>query len=165
MIVFSYIGDVTNRIMLGCSVLVTMLICSHSLAQKRSIPKKARPMLTISHPVSKIRVILDQPAFVANDIHDSAWRRVIIYLPDKTTRIIKIKSDMSGYMLESDERKLWSPDGRYLAVWLTYGILNKDQFSGMRIVFIDLKKGEETDTIVEDGFSITSYDFKVWPLK
>lgn len=148
-------------------LMLTLALLANSplLAQKRNTLRKARPTLNVSNSVSKIRVVFDQPAFINKPFVQSAWRRITIYLPDKTTKVIKTNNDMDGYMYDTDESKLWSPDGQLLAVWLVYGILSKEKFSGMRITFIDLKKGAEADSIVEDGFSTTSYGFKAWQPK
>ena len=155
---------INNRLPVTASLLITLLFnASFSLGQPRRLsPKKAKPMLTLTHPVSGIKVVFDDPAFIGEPLDYSAWKKLSIYLPGQAKPLILETDEDSGYMVNDNEEEQWSPDGTYMTVWDTYSIINKDEFSGQRIAFISLKDATEVRFYSKKGSGVSTDNFRGW---
>lgn len=149
-----------------CLLLLLVVLVWHNsplLAQSRHrAAKKPRTMLTLTNPVSGIKVIFHDPAFINQPFHDSAWQKLSIYLPGQSKPLTMRAEEGSGYMINSDNEEQWSPDGKYMTVWDTYGILDKDHFSGQRIIFVNLELGSNTGFWTRKGSPVTTDSFRGW---
>lgn len=152
-----------NRLRGILLLLIVLLNAVPSLGQSRRLPaKKAKPMLTLTNPISGIKVVFDDPAFIDDDLDESAWKRIRIYLPGETQPKILRTESTSGYMLNDDPEEQWSPDGTYMSVWDTYNITGKNEFTGQRIVFVSLKHGVEAGFSTKEGRYVSTDNFRGW---
>lgn len=144
-------------------LIVLLLNVSLSLGQSRRVPaKKAKPMLTLTHPISGIKVVFHDPVFINDALDESAWKRISIYLPGEAQPKTMQAQTASGYMLNGNSERRWSPDGRYMSVWDTYNITGKNEFTGQRIIFVSLKHGAEAGFFTKEGYAVSTDSFRGW---
>ncbi len=125
-------------------------------------PKNTNPTITLTNPVSGIKLTFHNPAFVETPVNNSAWKELTIHTKDDT---FTIKApDQTGYMINnaSNFRQFWSPDGQYISLYRVYGIVSKEKFSGMALMFMALSYGEAVDFTTRTGTSITTDNFAGW---
>lgn len=143
------------------ALLILLLSGMPLLAQKRTI-KKPPAMLTITHPVSKIKLTFHDPALLEKSGDVAAWRKLTIKLPDDEFTIEA--GATNGYMVDpsSKAERSWSPDGKYIALYRPYSIVNKQTFSGISLVFLNLDYGEEVEFNDKTGIAVTKDTFYGW---
>ncbi|MEZ0541724.1 hypothetical protein [Fibrella arboris] len=140
-----------------------MLLASQQLvAQKRTVPKKNKPMLVITHPVSRIRLTFQEPALLEKTGAVAAWRKLTIKLPDDEFTVDAGSAD--GYMVDPSVKaeRSWSPDGKYIALYRAYSIGNKQTMSGISLIFLNLEYGEEVDFQDKNGNVVNKDTFTGW---
>lgn len=142
-------------------LLMALLFSNFLMAQKRTA-KKPPAMLTITHPVSKIKLTFHDPALLEKSGEVAAWRKLTIKLPDDEFTIEA--GATNGYMVDPNVKadRSWSPDGRYIALYRAYSIADKQTFSGISLVFLNLDYGEEVDFKDRTGGEVTKDNFYGW---
>lgn len=132
-----------------------------ALGQKNNVPtKNSTFMITLTNPVSGIKVTFHAPAFVEAPLRESAWTKLTIHTPDDTFTIETPAQE--GYMINSNDDAIWSPDGKYMSLYRVYSIRSKDSFSGMAIAFLDLELGERISFLTKNRLAVTTDNFQGW---
>ena len=119
-------------------------------------------MITLTNPVSGIKLTFHHPAFVETPLKNSAWTEITVQTKDDT---FTVKApEQTGYMINSDNNfnQFWSPDGKYISLYRVYGIISKEKFSGMAITFLALLYGEVVEFTAKEGKSVTTDNFSGW---
>lgn len=146
--------------------LVAFALLMHSLPLLAQAPK-TRPqtkktMITLTNPVSGIKLTFRKPAFLDTPVNKSVWTEIVVQTKDDSFTVTA--PDQTGYLINDDDnyQRFWSPDGHYISLYRVYGILSKTQFSGMAITFIALEYGETVDFASKKGTTITTDNFTGW---
>lgn len=147
------------------SFLLTILLLAGGplRGQKSPVrPKNTKPMITLTNPVSGIKLTFHKPAFIETPLSNSAWTEVIVQTKDDTFTMEA--PDETGYLINDDDNfgQFWSPDGRYISLYRVYGIISKEQFSGMALLFMALEDGEPVAFTSKKGITVTTDNFGGW---